>query len=241
MARQLLLASSSRCHPYDYLDHCESEVRQLFSGASEIVFVPYARPGGESHAAYTDVARKRFAHFGINVRGIDAFDNPRTAVADAQGIFIGGGNTFVLLRDLYEYELIDVLRTRILQGMPYLGTSAGSNVAGVTIGTSNDMPIVQPASFKAFGVVPFNLNPHFPAAKPDPTHRGETREDRIAEFHAFNSQPVVALHEDGMLRIDGDHTRLIGQRPAFVFRAGRDVQTVSPGPILDEDLLANQF
>ncbi len=236
MARQLLLVSSSRCHPHGYLDHCEAELRSLFAGVREVVFVPHARPAGQSHDQYTATARTRFQRLGIDLRGLHEFPDPRRAVAAAEGMFIGGGNTFVLLRDLYALEVIDEIRHRIEAGMPYMGTSAGSNVAGMSIGTSNDMPIVQPASFAALAVVPYNLNPHFPAAAPDPTHRGETREDRIGEFHAFNSQPVVALHEDGMLSVNQSTTTLIGHRAALVFRRGQDVQTIKPGPVLDDDL-----
>ncbi|MDP6468928.1 MAG: dipeptidase PepE [Pirellulaceae bacterium] len=237
MARRLLLVSSSRCHPHGYLDHCEAEIRQLFSGVSEVLFVPYARPAGQTHEAYTDVARARFKRMGLSLKGIHEFPDPRAAVVATKGIFIGGGNTFVLLRDLYALKLLDDLRKRIAAGVPYMGTSAGSNIAGLSIGTSNDMPIVQPASFLAIGAVPFNLNPHFPVALPDPTHRGETRDDRLREFHFFNSQPIVALHEDGMLRVEGPHTTLVGQRDALVFRPGQDIQPISPGPVLDDDLL----
>ncbi len=238
MARHLLLVSSSRCHPRGYLDHCEAEVRQLFSGVSEVLFVPYARPGGNTHDEYTAVAETRFKQMGIGLKGIHEFSDARAAVAAAQGVFIGGGNTFVLMRDLHKFDLLDELRIRIAGGMPYMGTSAGSNVAGRSIGTSNDMPIVQPASFIALGAVPFNLNPHFPVAKPDPTHRGETREDRLREFHFFNSQPVVALHEDGMLRVEGGRLTLVGERDALVFRPGQDVQRIEPGPVLEDDLLS---
>jgi dipeptidase E len=238
MTRKLLLVSSSVCHPHGYLDHCEVELRILFSAVSEVLFVPYARPGGESHEEYTNVARNRFKQMGIGLKGIHECPDARAAVAAAQGVFIGGGNTFVLMRDLYEFELLDELRGRIAAGMPYMGTSAGTNVAGLSIGTSNDMPIVQPASFIALGAVPFNLNPHFPTAKPDPTHRGETREDRLGEFHCFNSQPVVALHEDGMLRVEGSQITLVGERTALVFRPGQDVQSIPPGPILADDLLS---
>ncbi len=236
MSQRLLLASSSRCHPHGYLDHCEAEVRRLFAGIREILFVPYARPGGKTHEEYCSVARKRFARMGFAVKGIHEFADPATAVAAAQGVFIGGGNTFVLLRDLYEHGLLDPLRARIADGLPYLGTSAGSNVAGLSIGTSNDMPIVHPPSFDALKVVPFNINPHFPAAEPDPTHHGETREDRIGEFHVFNPQPVVALYEDGTLRVDGSDITLIGQRPALIFRPGQEVAEIPPGP-LPADLL----
>lgn len=227
--KKLLLVSSSRCHPFGYLDHCEAELRRLFEGVSDVLFVPYARPGGTSHSAYTAVPKARFEQFGIGLRGIHEFDDPKRAVADAQGIFIGGGNTFVLLSDLYANDLVGLLRERIASGMPYIGTSAGSNIAGLSIGTSNDMPIVHPPTFEALGAVPFNLNPHFPKAKPDPTHRGETREDRIAEFHCFNSQPVVALYEDSMLRIEGDDVTLIGESDAIVFRPQSAAARIPPG------------
>lgn len=231
MSLQLLLASSSHCHPHGYLDHCEPEVRALFSGVSDVLFVPYARPSGRSHAEYTGAARKRFEQMGPRLRGIHECADPRRAVAEAEGIFVGGGNTFVLLRDLYWHGLIEPLRRRLAEGAPYLGTSAGSNVAGPTIGTLNDMPIVHPPSFAALAVVPFNINPHFPLAKPDPTHKGETREDRIAEFHVFNTQPVVALYEDGMLRVAGSHITLIGERPALLFQPGQEVVRIEPGPL----------
>jgi dipeptidase E len=230
MPKQLLLVSSSRCHPHGYLDHCEAEVRRLFAGLTEILFIPYARPSGQTHEQYTTAARERFERMGLGLKGIHEFADRRAALAAAQGVFIGGGNTFVLLRDLYEFDLIDTLRERMVAGMPYLGTSAGTNVAGLSIGTSNDMPIVHPPSFAALGMVPFNINPHFPMNKPDPTHQGESREDRIGEFHVFNPQPVVALHEDGMLRIEGPQVKLIGQRPALVFRQGQEVVAVEPGP-----------
>lgn len=238
MPKNLLLISSSRCHPHEYLDHCEAEVENLFADADEILFVPYARPAGHSHDEYTAAARKRFERMGKRLTGIHEHDDPQSAVADASGVFIGGGNTFVLLRDLYRNKLVTALRERIASGMPYMGTSAGSNVAGLSVGTSNDMPIVHPPFFDAIGAVPFNINPHYPAAPPDATHKGETRDDRIAEFHVFNQQPVIALHEDGMLRIRGEETRLIGERHALLFRAGRDIEHISPGPIDAEVLHA---
>jgi dipeptidase E len=168
---------------------------------------------------------------GLRLRGVHEVADPRAAVAAAEGVFIGGGNTFVLLRDLYEHDLVAELRTRITAGMPYAGTSAGSNVAGLSLGTSNDMPIVYPPSFAALGVVPFNVNPHYPHTPPEATHQGETREDRIREFHVFNKQPVVALHEDGMLRIEGTAVTLVGRRHALVFRPGQDVEAIQPGKV----------
>ena len=220
MERNLLLASSSVCHPHEYLDHCEAQISALFADANLIVFVPYARPGGASYEEYTARARAKFAQLGKELRGIHEFDTPTQAVDKAEGIFIGGGNSFVLLNELYAQSLVVPLRERVLNGLPYLGTSAGSNVAGLSIGTSNDMPIVYPPSFMAMELIPFNLNPHFPALPPDPTHKGETREERIGEFHHFNSQTVVGIREDSMISIRGNEAMLHGQRPAVVFEAG---------------------
>jgi len=213
-------------------------MRLLFAAVTEVLFVPYARPAGRSHDEYTAVARERFRQMGLNLRGVHEFADPRAAVRDAQGVYIGGGNSFVLLRDLYAQDLLSVLRERIDANMPYMGTSAGSNMAGSSMGTSNDMPIVHPSSFEALGVVPFNLNPHYPSAPPDPSHKGETRDDRIAEFHIFNAQPVVALYEDGMLRVSGSEIRLIGQQDALLFRRGLNVTRIAPGPIPRELFVA---
>ncbi len=232
--RRLLLVSSSTCHPRGYLDHCEAQVRSLFSDARQILFIPFARPSGSTYEAYTGIARKRFAKMGMDVTGIHEHADAREAVSNAEGVFIGGGNTFVLLQQLYARDLTALLRDRIESGMPYMGTSAGSNVAGLSIGTSNDMPIVCPPSFDALGVVPWNLNPHYPSAAPDPTHKGETRDDRIAEFHVFNYQPVLALHEDGMVRIEGERIELVGQRDALLFHRDKEVRRIAPGEISRE-------
>ena len=229
MPRNLLLVSSSKCHPHGYLDHCADQMQTLFAGVDEIIFVPYARPGGMSHDDYTTVARDRFAKLNIGVRGLHEFENAHAAISEAKGVFIGGGNTFVLLRQLYEDNVVELMGQRIADGMPYMGTSAGSNVAGLSIGTSNDMPIVHPPSFDAFQAVPFNINPHFPRTAPDPTHMGETRDDRIKEFHFFNKQPVLAICEDSMLRIEGNQMQLIGDLDAYLFNANEPRQTLSGG------------
>ena len=228
MERSLLLVSSSVCHPFGYLEHCSDQIERLFSDSELIVFVPYARPGGISHAEYTEKARKKFSEFGKTLRGIEEFESPTRAIQQADGAFIGGGNSFVLLNELYSQSLVVPLRERILNGLPYMGTSAGSNVAGLSIGTSNDMPIVYPPSFMAMEVVPFNINPHFPAEPPDPTHQGETREQRIEEFHVHNSQPVVAIREDSMLYVTGDKLTLHGTRDAVVFNPGESPIAFSP-------------
>lgn len=229
MTANLLLVSSSKCHPHGYLDHCDEEMRALFTGVRSILFVPFARPGGATHDAYTEIARDRFQRLGIEVTGLHEPADPGAAVRSAEGMFIGGGNTFVLLSELYKRDLVDPIRERLSGGMPYMGTSAGSNVAGLTIGTSNDMPIVHPPSFDAFAAAPFNINPHYPRSPPDPTHMGETREDRIGEFHVFNPQPVVAIREDGMLRVKGENMKLVGEREGFVFEPGHPPRVIRPG------------
>ncbi len=228
MSRNLLLVSSSKCHPHGYLDHCAEHASQLFQGVKSIVFVPYARPGGMSHDDYTTAARERFAKMNIGVRGLHEFDDRSAAIQEAEGVFIGGGNTFVLLNQLYADGVVELMGTRLADGMPYMGTSAGSNVAGLSIGTSNDMPIVHPPSHDGFQAVPFNINPHYPRTDPDPTHMGETRDDRIGEFHFFNQQRVVAIREDCMLRVQGDNMLLIGERDCFLFEAGQERKTLKP-------------
>ena len=229
MSRNLLLVSSSKCHPHGYLDHCAEHAASLFAGVDEIIFVPYARPGGMSHDDYTTTARERFAKMNIAVRGLHEFEDRATAVEQAKGVFIGGGNTFVLLHQLYQDSVVERIRNRMADGMPYMGTSAGSNVAGLSIGTSNDMPILHPPSYEAFAAVPFNINPHYPREAPDPTHMGETRDDRINEFHFFNEQPVVSIREDSMLRVEGNKMTLFGELEGYLFRPGQERETLCGG------------
>ena len=229
MPLRLLLVSSSTVHGSGYLDHCEAQLRALYEGCREIVFVPYARPGGLTHDAYTVKARERFGEMGFRLTGIHEHDSPEAAVRRAEGIFVGGGNTFVLLRQLYEVGVVDAIRTRAQEGMPYAGASAGSNVAGRTIGTTNDMPVVYPPSFDALRLVPFNINPHYLDPDPQSTHKGETRETRIGEFHVFNEQPVVGLREPAMLHVAGGRARLEGTTSARLFRRGHDAEEFAPG------------
>lgn len=229
MALDLLLVSSSSVHGTGYLDHCEDQLRELFAGRAPVVFIPYARPGGLSHEAYTDRVRERLGRMGVEVGGANETGEPAEAVRQAGGVFIGGGNTFLLLRGLYEAGLVDLLRARVHDGMPYAGTSAGSNVAGLSIGTTNDMPIVYPPSFEALGLVPLNLNPHYLDPDPASTHHGETRETRIREFHVHNAQPVLGLREGAMLRVRAGEARLEGHTGARLFRRGEDPEELAPG------------
>lgn len=229
MPRNLLLVSSSTVNGSGYLDHCEDALRGVFDGVGGLLFVPFARPGGVSHDDYTAAARVRFAAMGFDLVGLHEVADPVTTVRKAEGVFIGGGNTFVLLRDLYEAGVVEPLRERVRAGMPYAGTSAGSNVAGPSIRTTNDMPIVYPPTFEALAFVPFNLNPHYLDPDPGSTHKGETRETRIREFHHFNEQPVVGLREGGMLRVKNERMTLEGLAGARLFRHGQDPEEYMPG------------
>ncbi len=207
------------------------EVKDFFKGKKEILFIPYARPGGISYDEYTEAPQKAFAQIGIEVKGIHEFDDPAEAVQNAEGIFTGGGNTFLLLKTLYENGLIEPLRKAVSDGTPYMGSSAGSNITGLTIGTSNDMPIVYPPSFDALQLVPFNINPHYMDPDPNSKHQGETREQRINEFHHQNSQPVIGLREGSWLRVENGVIELKGNLPARLFEKGEEPREVQPGDV----------
>jgi dipeptidase E len=213
--RRLLLVSTSTTHGTGYLDHCEPQVRELFAGGGRILFVPWALFDRDGYAA---TARGRFAAMGLELESIHGAADPALAVEEADGIFIGGGNTFRLLRELHRHDLLGPIRRRVAAGVPYLGTSAGSNVASPTLQTTNDMPIVEPPSFEALGLVPFQINPHYLDPDPGSTHMGETRDRRLAEFLEENDLPVVALREGAMLRIDGTVLRLLGAPGGKLFR-----------------------
>jgi len=232
MCNRLLLISTSTVHGSGYLDYCADSVTEFLDKVDTVLFVPYARPSGISHSKYTELAGDRFAEMGLKLAGIQDWTDPQAAIQDAQSLFVGGGNTFLLLRDLYRADLLDVARKRVAEGMPYIGTSAGSNVAGLTIGTTNDMPIVYPPSFDALGLVPFNLNPHYLDPDPMSTHRGETRETRINEFHTLNDQLVVGLREGAWLKVEGSSVILEGSKGARVFRQGLEPEEFEPGASL---------
>jgi len=220
MSSRLLLLSTSTVHGSGYLDYCADDVADFLKPVPHVLFIPYARPSGISHAEYTKRARERFGTMGVELTGIDQAADARSAVREAAALFIGGGNTFLLLRELYTAGLLEIIRQRVAGGMPYMGASAGSNVAGLTIGTTNDMPIVWPPSSDALGLVPFNINPHYVDPDPESTHMGETRETRIKEFHLVNRQPVIGLREGAWLRIEADAVHLEGAAGARLFRQG---------------------
>ena len=216
--RRLLLISSSAIHGSGYLDYCIAEVKDFFSSAQTILFVPFAL---NDRDAYARTVKERLAREDFAVESLHQASDPVAAVNNAAAVFVGGGNTFRLLNTLYEMNLMEPLRRRILDGMPYMGTSAGSNLACPTIMTTNDMPIVQPPSFKALDLVPFQLNPHYLDPDPGSRHKGETRETRLKEYHEMNQAPVIGLREGALLRVEGDRMVLKGSTGARIFLRGQ--------------------
>lgn len=223
---RLLLLSSSNVHGHGYLDHAAAELQDFLGARRRVLFVPLAL---HDHAAYTAKVSERLAALGFTVDGLIAGPDARAQVETAEAIFVGGGNSFRLLTDLYRLGLIEPLRAQIIAGTPYVGSSAGTNLAGKTIGTTNDMPIVHPPSFVALGLVPFNFNPHYLDPDPNSTHKGETRDARILEFHELNPQPVLALREPTMLRREDDRLTLRGAAGARLFRRGEPAIELAAG------------
>ncbi|SDH06087.1 dipeptidase PepE [Winogradskyella thalassocola] len=220
--KSIIIASTSTIHGSGYLEYLMDELKVHFKSANEILFIPYARPGGISHDDYTNTASKAFAKIGKTVKGIHEFENAEDAIKNAQGIFVGGGNTFVLVSQLYKNNVLLPIKEAINHGTPYLGTSAGSNICGLTMHTTNDMPIVYPPSFKTLGLVPFNINPHYLDPIEGSTHMGETRETRIKEFHAYNNQPVIGLREGSWIAVDGKKLTLKGTLEARIFEFNKE-------------------
>lgn len=227
--KNLIIASTSTIHGEKYLNYLKEELYTHFSNISELLFIPYARPGGISHDKYTAIANEFFNTIGVKVKGIHEFNTPKDAIKNAEGIFTGGGNTFVLVKQLYHFDILSLLKQAILDGTPYLGSSAGSNICGLTAHTTNDMPIVLPKSLKTLGVVPFNINPHYLDPDPNSKHMGETRETRIKEFMNYNPQPVVGLREGSWIKVNGDDMVLGGQLNARVFASLNEISEVAPG------------
>lgn len=216
--KNLIIASTSTVYNGDYLEYLLSELELLFANSQTIIFIPYARPGGITHDDYTEKVRSVFSKINKKVVGLHEFENPTETITKAEGVFTGGGNTFLLVTQLYENNVMQVLSETIKKGIPYLGTSAGSNITGVSMQTTNDMPIIYPPSFATLNIIPFNLNPHYLDPDTNSQHMGETRETRIKEFHAFNSTAVLGLREGSWLRVNGDQIVLKGDLTARLFR-----------------------
>lgn len=226
--KKLLIASTSTVHGKGYLEYILPELSDFFKGISEILFIPYARPSGISHDAYTAKVQLGFNKINIRVKGIHEFNNPIDAVNQAKGIFTGGGNTFLLLKQLYDHKIISALKNVVENGTPYFGTSAGSNITGLTIQNTNDMPIIYPPSFNALGFIKFNLNPHYLDPDPTSTHMGETRETRINEFHSLNEIPVLGLREGSWLNVIGNKVILKGDLNARLFQQNKPSLELPP-------------
>jgi dipeptidase E len=233
-APRLLLLSNSTCFGRGYLDHAEKLIRGLFGGVDRVLFVPYAL---SDRPAYAAQARRRFDALGIALDSVHEATDEKRAMATARSIFIGGGNTFRLVDALHRRGLIDSIRERVAAGAPYLGSSAGSIVAGPTLKTTKDMPIVQPPSFEALALVPFQISPHYLDPDPTSTHMGETQEERIRQFHEENAAPVVGLREGAMLRVEDGRVLLEGETGARIFRRGAEPVEAAGGDALESLLL----
>lgn len=231
MPRRLMLISNSTNHGEGFLDHCLAEIDDFLGPVRHLVFVPFALKDREGYGAKV---AERLADIGIEVKTLTADEAGLRTVREAESVFIGGGNTFRLLKILQETGLLSAIRERALAGMPYLGSSAGTNVATPTIRTTNDMPIVQPASFDALGLVPFQINPHYIDPAPGSTHMGETREQRLREFHEENETPVVGIREGAWIRVEGNRAVLGGANGARIFRCERELEERKSGASLDD-------
>jgi dipeptidase E len=235
MARRLLLLSTSTVFGTGYLEHGFGEFRDFLGPRKRVLFVPYALA---NHDGYTAKARTAFESIGYSLESIHEAASAKHALAAAETVFVGGGNTWRLLTTLYDMDLMSMLRTRVLDGsLVYSGASAGSNLAGPTIKTTNDMPIVEPRSFRALGLVSFQINPHYLDPDPGSKHMGETRETRLREFHEENDTPVVGMREGAILRVEGESLLLKGRAGARLFRRGQEPVEVEPGAHLAGFLL----
>ncbi len=225
---KLLLISNSTNAGEEYLKYPVENIGRHLQGVCEIVFVPYAAVTF-SYDEYERKVQKRFDEIGVRVRSVHRAADPRKAIREAEAICVGGGNTFALAKKMQEQGLMTAILRKIKEGTPYVGWSAGSNVCCPTICTTNDMPIVEPQSFKAIGAVRFQINPHYLDANPE-GHAGETREQRILEYIEANPRRyVVGLREGCMLRLENGRLELIGSRPMRIFKKGIEPFEVKAG------------
>jgi dipeptidase E len=223
---RLLLISNSTLHGSGYLDHVEKEIRDFVGSRTKVVFVPFAV---HDRHAYAAKAQERFRDIGLSLISIHDVSNMPRAVDEADVVFVGGGNTFRLLKGLYDHNLLGPIRRRVAAGVPYIGSSAGSIVACPTLKTTKDMPVVQPPSFEALGLVPFQISPHYLDPDPSSTHMGETQEERIVQFLEENEETVVGLREGSVLRVEDGAVTLKGRNTARIFRRGEEPVEATPG------------
>ena len=227
----MIIASTSTIHGSGYLEYLLPTLKSFFKDIKTILFIPYARPSGISYDDYTKSAKDAFSKINIDVQGIHQTKNPKDAIQDAEAIFTGGGNTFELVNQLYLNHIIIDLKKVIENGTPYLGTSAGSNICGINMMNTNDMPIVYPPSFKTLGCIPFNINAHYLDPIIGSTHKGETRETRIKEFHIFNKIDVLGLREGTWLDVLGDEIFIKGKYSARLFQANKKAVELGAGKL----------
>ncbi|XP_052758588.1 probable alpha-aspartyl dipeptidase isoform X2 [Galleria mellonella] len=217
--RQALLLSSSNCHGYSMLEFAKQEISSILkkNNVKQLLFIPYAQNDFDT---YTSKIKEVIDPWGFEVSGIHAYPDPANAVMSTRAIFVGGGNTFLLLKRLYENNLVELIRNRVAEGnLIYIGSSAGTNVATKSIHTTNDMPIIYPPSFDAIRIVPFNINPHYIESADPETHKGETRDQRINEYlEMSHASPVLGLKEGSLLHVNGDSLALRGVAGAVLFR-----------------------
>jgi dipeptidase E len=223
---RILLISNSTVYGRGYLDHVESEIRSFLGNEQRVLFFPFALYDRD---AYTATAKTRFGAMGYSLQSAHEAAHPQKAIEETEAIFIGGGNTFRLLKALQDLNLLDPIRRKVKNGAPYIGSSAGSNVAGPTIKTTKDMPIVQPNSFRSLGLVPFQISPHFQDPDPHSTHMGETQEERILQFLEENDTPVVGIREGAWLLCHSGAVTLKGQTGARIFKRGQIPVEAKPG------------
>src|SRR6516225_9803321 len=228
---RLLLISNSTQHGRGYLEHVEKEIREFLGSSRQVLFVPFALFDRDG---YEELVRARFERMGCSLRSLHRESNPVEAVQSAEAVFVGGGNTFRLLKSLYASGVMPVLSARVAQGLPYIGSSAGSIVACPSLKTTKDMPVVEPPSFKALGLVEFQISPHYLDPDPSSTHMGETQEQRIEQFLEENELPVVGLREGSILRVESDDVTLKGPHSARIFRCGIQPIEVASGSNLSE-------
>ena len=228
---RILLISNSTVHGRGYLEHAEAEIRDLLGAAKTVLFFPFALHDRDGYAAK---ARARFAEMGYTLNSAHSVSDREQAVAETEAIFIGGGNTFRLLKALQDLDFVEPIRRRVREGAPYIGSSAGSNVAGPTIKTTKDMPIVQPRSFDALGLVPFQISPHFQDPDPTSKHMGETQEERIVQFLEENETPVLGMREGAWVRVENRSVMLRGANGARIFRRGEQPVEAVTGDEISE-------
>lgn len=223
---RLLLVSSSTIHGHGYLDHVADALSSFLAGVKTVTFVPYALADRDGYAAR---ARERFGKLGIELLSVHEAPDPRAAVRSAEAVFVGGGNTFRLLKWLQDEGLMGPIRDLSGEGMPYVGSSAGTNVAAPSIRTTNDMPIVQTANLLSLGLVPYQINPHYLDPDPASTHKGETREERLLQYLEESPVPVLGLREAAYLRVEKGVSTLLGEKGARAFKRGAEPFEIATG------------